>query len=1128
MTKPVADQASRDRALIPEQSFIVQAPAGSGKTELLIQRFLKLLTTVEKYPEEVLALTFTRKAANEMRQRLLHALIEAKQQSPCEGHQQLTRRLANTVLEKDQQHQWHLLDNAHRLSVMTIDGLCASLSKRLPLLSNLGGQPAVTETPTKLYEQAAFNTLTTAYDVPEQQSAIEMLLHHCDNRIEMMTRLLSQLLAKREQWLPLLLTNGDKSHLREKLESALIDSILADLKQAFDALQDIDNVDDFCRQIQKAALFLNQSTPQHPIAACASMSHCPDALWENIDLWRGIAAICLKADGEIRKTVNANLGFPAPSSAKDKESKAYYKERKDRFTEYLSVCQEHPTLASALNKIALLPQPYFEAHHWQLIDALITLLPLCAAQLILLFQQSSEVDFVQITQSAIEALGHELAPSEIALALDNNIKHILVDEFQDTSLAHCQLLQALIREWQEDDGRSLFVVGDPMQSIYRFREARVDLFIQAKQFGLGNIKLTPLTLSVNFRSKPEVVDWNNQLYSQVFPMDDDPNYSAISYSPSEAFSEPDNSCGIQTHFLDKESSDESSEIIKIIQQHQQTTPESSIAILVRSRGHLQDTLQRLRQHDIPAITTDIEVLTSQSSIEDCLALTFALDHLADSLSWFSLLRAPWCGLRLTDCYQIKHHQDTATVFENLCDYDNIKNLTDEAKARLAWFVPIMKTAVRNLEFKKLNEIVYQTWITLGGAATVDSEYALTVCETYFDLLNQYCRSMRYFDRHEFKKRCHQTYLPTHIPNIGAQKPVEVMTIHKSKGLEFDVVILPGLARISRAAETSLMLWTERFDENNHEQRLLAPIKSVRESEDKLYQYISNINREKDKNELARLLYVACTRAKKHCHLIASLAKDSPPARSSLLSLLWPYLPCTQKVVKLQQCSSMTSRERELNPLTRHSLAWIQAQNDKFGIDGHVNPQKYQPREFQLNLASMTGTYIHQLLQVILKNRMSEQPIPIDKNTWFKHLYSLGIELQTVESQVEKTVQAVSQFLRSKLFNILRSDEVHMVYPEYPVSKVNDDGSIGHYRIDCYVVNYDGTHKIIDFKTSEPSQSQSIEAFLIQEREKYSKQLQTYAECLMEKMENVTVGLYFPMLDLLDEWAPVLTAPVTSR
>src|SRR3954468_7903565 len=113
---PVADAADRERALDPRSSFIVQAPAGSGKTELLIQRVLRLLAGVER-PEEILAITFTRKAAAEMRRRVLEALHAARAgvDPPEAPHKRLTFALAKAALARDRERGWRLLENPARL-----------------------------------------------------------------------------------------------------------------------------------------------------------------------------------------------------------------------------------------------------------------------------------------------------------------------------------------------------------------------------------------------------------------------------------------------------------------------------------------------------------------------------------------------------------------------------------------------------------------------------------------------------------------------------------------------------------------------------------------------------------------------------------------------------------------------------------------------------------------------------------------------------------------------------------------------------------------------------------------------------------------------------------------------------
>ena len=128
------DAFQRQLALDLSRSFIVQAPAGSGKTELLIQRFLKLLGYAE-YPEQILAITFTRKAAAEMKSRILAALESAElEETPKSPHEKLTLSLAKKVLEKDREKKWNLKENSSRLRIQTIDSFCMGLIEQMPLL----------------------------------------------------------------------------------------------------------------------------------------------------------------------------------------------------------------------------------------------------------------------------------------------------------------------------------------------------------------------------------------------------------------------------------------------------------------------------------------------------------------------------------------------------------------------------------------------------------------------------------------------------------------------------------------------------------------------------------------------------------------------------------------------------------------------------------------------------------------------------------------------------------------------------------------------------------------------------------------------------------------------------------
>src|SRR3989304_4119922 len=148
------DTLAREQAINAAGSFAVQAPAGSGKTELLMQRFLALLSIVSR-PEEILALTFTRKAAGEMHSRIIGAMRKAAEgYAPSMPHEIKTISLAAKALDRDAELGWSLLENPGRLKVQTIDSFSSTLARQMPLLSGLGSY-TLTEEPSEFYERAA-------------------------------------------------------------------------------------------------------------------------------------------------------------------------------------------------------------------------------------------------------------------------------------------------------------------------------------------------------------------------------------------------------------------------------------------------------------------------------------------------------------------------------------------------------------------------------------------------------------------------------------------------------------------------------------------------------------------------------------------------------------------------------------------------------------------------------------------------------------------------------------------------------------------------------------------------------------------------------------------------------------
>ncbi len=533
----LADEKVRKQALEPDQSFIVQAPAGSGKTELLIQRYLKLLG-LANFPEEILAMTFTRKAAAEMKERILSALTIA-QTRPCpeQMHAKLTWKLAQKVLEQNELRQWQLMDNPARLRIVTIDSFCSSLTRRMPLLSRMGTNLDIQENAKNLYRETARIILSlTENETNPYGELVRNILRHIDNSKEDFIKRIVQLLEKRDQWMISFFDPRDNLETHPLNDSARqdLEQTMAGLIQSrMGELQDL-----FCPEIQQKILQIanysgrNIDNPSHPCACLANLLSFPDTTIDSLKIWKGLAHLFLTQDKlpAYRKQANVKLGFPL---GKNDEAK----KMKNEFVQLVDSLQENPTLLPALARVKKLPRGHFTDSEWDLLKSTIRLLAEINKSLKKVFSSRQITDFTEISLSAINGLIHrdengQERPTDLLFYLDCKIHHFLVDEYQDTSYKQEELLHKLTAEWSDGDGKTLFIVGDPKQSIYRFRDAEVGLFIKIQKRGLGSLRLKTLALESNFRSQKHLVDWVNTCFQKIFPKHNDPNLGAISYSES--------------------------------------------------------------------------------------------------------------------------------------------------------------------------------------------------------------------------------------------------------------------------------------------------------------------------------------------------------------------------------------------------------------------------------------------------------------------------------------------------------------------------------------------------------------------------------------------------------------------
>lgn len=1114
MKNEVIDLEQRRRAISPGESFIVQAPAGSGKTELLIQRYLRLLAVVDM-PEEIIAITFTRKAAAEMRGRIMAALEKVTSMQPAEDEAaRQTRELARQALDRNNKQNWQLESNPGRLRIQTIDSLCAALTRQMPVLSRFGAQPETIEDAAELYKEAAARTLAELESGQGWSDSIAVLLTHMDNFLPRVRDMLASMLARRDQWLRHV--TGETG--REELESALKHVVQSTLRMVRSIFPERE-AGEFVECLRFAAK--NQQWERTDFDAL------PGTAAEDLPAWRSIAAICLTQNGNnLRKRVDTRQGFPAGAANKD---------MKDRFQSLLSRLSGHDDLLKLFIEVRNLPPVRYSENEWQVVRALCELLILADAQLRVLFAERNQVDFSGITQAAIQALGDGDNPTDLALHLDYRIRHILVDEYQDISINQYKLLERLSAGWAAQDGHTLFLVGDPMQSIYRFREAEVGLFLNTwKQQRLGQVAVTPLTISVNFRSRQGIVDWVNTVFAQILPANADVGRGAVNYTPALAYHDHSGAAVALHPVIGRDDQKEAEIVLREIR----SAREGTTAVLVRSRGHLRKIVPVLKQAGLRFRAVEIEELGQQPAIQDLIALTRALHHFADRIAWLAILRAPWCGLTLADLLVLAGDAGRKVIWECMQDGSQLEKMSEAGRERLRRIRVVLEGALRQRQRRGLSRWVQSVWMKIGGPATLNNITDLENTRTFFELLDQFEEGGNLRDRDEFIAEVDRLYA---APDINADDSLQIMTIHRAKGLEFDTVILPGLARRGRGEEARLLLWSEN-PHRDHQDLLLAPVREAGEQESPIYHFLKNLEKEKQEHEDGRLLYVAATRAKRRLHLIGAVetreSGDGPelsrPASSSLLARLWPAVETEfQKAFDHYHNDEGVGEEENPvigNTLKRLTLNWRlpsppAAVKWREGEDVEVLDEALNEIEFEWagETIKHIGTVVHQAIRRIAEEGVAgwdENRIRSKADYYRQSLNQLGVPDNEMDYACTTVIEALRGLIRDERGRWLLSENHVGAHNEYAVSGVLDNRVLNFY-IDRTFVDEEGTRWVVDYKTSS-HQGPDLDAFLDLQVERYRSKLEQYG-AIMRALDGrpVRLGLYFPLLQGWREWEPKL-------
>ncbi len=1178
-TRP-PDWEARAQALDIRRSWIVEAPAGSGKTGLLIQRYLKLLAdeSVDE-PEQVLAITFTVKATEEMRDRVMAQLERARSGAASKTEfEKETRTLAEAVLRRDAERGWGLLEHPHRLRFRTIDSVCGEIARMLPVLSGGGGAQTPVEDATPMYREAARQTLLQlGGNDAELDEALRMVLLHRDGSLADCERLLMEMLPLRNQWgelVPLLREELDDEYLDgtvlPRIERALEEAIGAGLARLSSSVPS-DILSDLSLLAGEMGHLDGYNGAPSPIAMWAGVYDAPEEIAVDLERWQGLIHLVTTKDGSWRRSFQKRfLNFEAEKS------------HVQRLADLTQELHDHPGILDEIKLVKLLPPAAYPPEQWRVAKALFRVLRRALAELQLVFARRGECDFAEHALLAKTALEHGGA-RDLPEALGVELRHLLVDEVQDTSTSQYRLIELLTQGW-DGQSQTVFLVGDPKQSIYIFRQARVERFVRTmRTHALGELALGSLRLTANFRSQSRLVEAFNEDFSVLFPDAGHANAEEVPYVEAQAVRGPSESEAQSvvwhTALVDargdakkerrRQARVEAGQVREIIEEWKRRplpakrrNPEQpwKIAVLVRSRNVLGEIVAALKDEAkgaIPFRAVRIELLGERQEVLDLFALTRALLHPADRVAWFAVLHAPWCGLGLSELHVLTGQDQRE--FAQWCVEDLMRVrgelLSPESCVRLERVWTVMQAARQHRTGLTASQWVERTWRSLGGDAYLSTE-EMANARRYLQLLDEVEEQTGTIDLELLKRRQHDLYAE---PGT-AEGAVDLMTIHGAKGLEWDVVIVPGLERREQANRDKLLTWDE-LDQQDEDSAsiVLAPIAGRGEDSQQLNNWLRGIAKRRVEAERKRLFYVACTRAREELHLFASPQRtakggiDRP--YGSLLRTAWAVAerhfavepPDSARILQMPAAEDaeefvgdLAAAAEEVRParLQRLPLGFEPqtrfegARRLSYG-EAAVAPAEFERPEGSFE-ARAFGNAVHAFVEMLARRVADGADVDVlvrEVPGWTPRIAAVlraeGLAPAVVSRLATRVQGALGAMLKDSVGRWILSrredamSELSLTSWEERRSNVRFD------RVFLAGEEPLATGNdylwIVDYKTAAHGR-EDADDFLAEERAKYEPQMNAYARVMKDRAPEgrLRVGLYYPMLSRLVWWRPEIS------
>jgi ATP-dependent helicase/nuclease subunit A len=1077
---------NQKRALTRETNVAVTAGAGSGKTRILVARYLDMLLKENIPLQQLLAITFTEKAAAEMIQRI---------------RDELEGRIVEAATAKEKKRLLQLRDHLGAAYISTIHAFCMRLLREFPI--EAGIDPDLT----------AMDNLQTTLLVSE---VLEELFSDLDQEAEIWLPLFRQfdIVAIKEMLTAALSHRYEMQPVINYFLNTPVETIYSELVQQFFKEIKARFSDEDLRKtavLIKAVLSSDLSKCRDVAVAqqlLEKMKNCmvignKDVLehWQNLF---SLADLLTTRSGESYKNFS-QLGGKILWDNKAQNCLL--------------------TLSQLLTPLATQDLSVPDNRDYRIVEHLpvfYRLFNLFEARYTRMKQSRAQIDFTDMQLYLLTLLRHN---AQLHREIKNRFRYVLVDEFQDTNDLQWQLISQL----GDLNSNKFFIVGDVKQSIYGFRNADVRLFNTVKNYFIKNDKTFKeygdVILEASFRFKQQINCFLNRSFNTIFK---EANEWEVSYVPMETYREDSKGGAVELALLDD--TGQASFIAERIKWYisEGIYNYGDMAILLRSRTPLPEIERQLRRYHIPFRTSGGLGFYQQQEIYDIYNISCFLLDPSDDFALIGVLRSPFVNLSDEtllylgladhgDCYwQSLQNLEGVDVLP-VCDREAISLFLERARR---WLSRRDRIGFSDLLREVCEESFYRATIAVDihgdrSIANLDKIISKTaeLEKSGFTALRDFALMLRSLILEDIEEG--EAQLPDDTTSA-----VRIMTIHKAKGLEFPVVFLPYLDQKIKPMTVREVYFDEKW----------GIISGINKSF--LLKLVQKQRRVKELAELKRLFYVGCTRAR-DC-LVLSAGKIVPDTPIAWLSQALDFneSDLTQGMLNFDNGLKISVfREYKLKEIplamprfdletVRHLMVRQEDDSKKspgiFIIPDGEHYSATQLMTFQEDRDSYFKRYHLGFFESdyeaigeisdsdespLLRGKVLHRYLELYPHGEIDHLFmEYEIYTQTIKQEIIRLIKTIAQSS-----HIHRFFSTHDFKTEIPVTmSVNRDYLTG--TLDRIFLNEDGIWEIVDYKTNRITANQ-----VEQIRMRYRWQMDIYAlliSRLYPEQERVPITLYF--------------------